>query len=446
MIGVCRLKYPSLRPFRPYAHKRRPCRSTRSPCHSVLRPVSFEPAATELEPPHPRCRSLPARRPLITASGSPPPRPTPRPAQSAPPRASAPKAPSLDSLRWLIEGNWVAKVGIVLVLIALGAFFKFASKRGWLTFPIELRLAGVAAAAIVALALGWRERVRRRIFALNLQGGAIAVLLLTVFAAYRIYHLFDLRIAAAAGYRLFDPGDQAGLARPGGIRFDRWLRGTDPGVDRAGQSCCAVLLLPAVECRHPGDQLGQGLARAERARIPVHIRGGHRLGCAALSVRPVRDDRTVPDCLLPVLPRHSTVAGLARHRPRSARPCGWFTRLRDTLGGVCAADSDAAFRSESTGLVGIGGRDHLRRTGVVCLASRPVGALAQSLCGIESGVRHVGDPAGVQCADHGRVLGHRRRRVDLAGHRTGPAATSLGRAVLAVAVGRGDPRRRRCAG
>ncbi|MBK8286847.1 MAG: DUF2339 domain-containing protein [Ahniella sp.] len=95
----------------------------------------------------------------------------------------------MDSLRWLIEGNWVAKVGIVLVLIALGAFFKFASKQGWLTFPIELRLAGVAAGAIVALALGWRERVRRRIFALNLQGGAIAVLLLTVFAAYRIYQL-----------------------------------------------------------------------------------------------------------------------------------------------------------------------------------------------------------------------------------------------------------------
>lgn len=109
----------------------------------------------------------------------------------ATPPPSRPATPAIaqDAWRWLIEGNWVAKVGIVLVLIALGAFFRFASAQGWLTFPIELRLAAVAAGAIGALVLGWRERHRRRLFALNLQGGAIAVLLLTVFAAYRMYQL-----------------------------------------------------------------------------------------------------------------------------------------------------------------------------------------------------------------------------------------------------------------
>jgi len=148
---------------------------------------AMEPESSEPERPVPLATKRP---PMVTASGSPPPR---RPATAA--RSSSSNGPSAapglaqDAWRWLIEGNWVAKVGIVLVLIALGAFFRFASQQGWLSFPMELRLAGVAAGAIAALWLGWRERERKRIFALNLQGGAIAVLLLTVFAAYRMYGL-----------------------------------------------------------------------------------------------------------------------------------------------------------------------------------------------------------------------------------------------------------------
>ena len=44
---------------------------------------------------------------------------------------------------------------------------------------------GLAIAAIGALAFGWRERGRRRAFGLSLQGGAIGILLMTVFAAFR---------------------------------------------------------------------------------------------------------------------------------------------------------------------------------------------------------------------------------------------------------------------
>ncbi|AVP98361.1 DUF2339 domain-containing protein [Ahniella affigens] len=165
-----------------------------------------------------------ARAPLLTRRGETPPpldfADTPAQAsapaaaqsrpQAPPPRPREPVAPATgfgaDAWRWLIEGNWVAKVGIVLVLIALGAFFRFASKQGWLTFPIELRLAGVAAGAIAALWLGWRERVRRRVFALNLQGGAIAVLQLTVFAAYHMYHLLQPAMAFALLFLLVFSG------------------------------------------------------------------------------------------------------------------------------------------------------------------------------------------------------------------------------------------------
>ena len=72
-----------------------------------------------------------------------------------------------------------------------------AADQGFLNAPIEVRLAFIAAAAGVGLALGWRERLRKRAFALSLQGGAIGVLLLTVFAAYRLYQLLPAGLAFA---------------------------------------------------------------------------------------------------------------------------------------------------------------------------------------------------------------------------------------------------------
>jgi uncharacterized membrane protein len=89
--------------------------------------------------------------------------------------------------RWFGEGNWVLKVGLGLLFIGVGAFFRYAARQGWLTFPIEYRYIAVAIAAIAALGLGWKQRHKRPVFALNLQGGAIGILLLTVFSAYKLH-------------------------------------------------------------------------------------------------------------------------------------------------------------------------------------------------------------------------------------------------------------------
>lgn len=124
----------------------------------------------------------------------PPPLP-PRPTAHAP--AHTPSEPSALA-RWLFESSWIAKVGIALVFIGVGALLRFAVKEGWLDFPIQMRLAGIAAAALGALAVGWRQREQKRIFALNLQGGAIGVLMMVVFAAYRLYAL----IPASASFAM----------------------------------------------------------------------------------------------------------------------------------------------------------------------------------------------------------------------------------------------------
>jgi uncharacterized membrane protein len=89
--------------------------------------------------------------------------------------------------RWFTEGNVPVKVGMLVLFFGVAALLKFAADQGMFDFPIELRLAGVGAAAAAGLLFGWRQRLRRPAFGLALQGGAIGVMLLTVFAAFRLY-------------------------------------------------------------------------------------------------------------------------------------------------------------------------------------------------------------------------------------------------------------------
>lgn len=91
--------------------------------------------------------------------------------------------------RWFTEGNVPVKVGMVVLFAGVGALLKYATDQGWMSFPIEFRLAGIATIALVGLAFGGFQRDRRRAFALSLQGGSIGVLLMTSFAAFKLYAL-----------------------------------------------------------------------------------------------------------------------------------------------------------------------------------------------------------------------------------------------------------------
>ncbi|NLB59398.1 MAG: DUF2339 domain-containing protein, partial [Gammaproteobacteria bacterium] len=101
-------------------------------------------------------------------------------------------------LRWFTTGNVIAKVGMLVLLAGVAALLKYASDQGWLSVPIGWRLGGIAAAALAGLGFGWRQRGARRAFALTVQGGAIGVLLLVVYAAFQLYGL----LAAAPAFAL----------------------------------------------------------------------------------------------------------------------------------------------------------------------------------------------------------------------------------------------------
>lgn len=163
-------------------------------------------AATGTIPP------APAPPPLPEPATPPLSRPLPPP---MPPRVGpvsrAPAEPDLatrivGAVRgWFTEGNVPVKVGMLVLFAGVAALLKYASDQGWMRFPIELRLAGVALAAIAGLVFGWRQREQRRLFGLSLQGGAIGVLLLVVFAAFKLYAMipaeaaFGLSVVLVAG-------------------------------------------------------------------------------------------------------------------------------------------------------------------------------------------------------------------------------------------------------
>ena len=86
---------------------------------------------------------------------------------------------------WLFGGNTIVKVGVAILFVGLAFLAKFASEH--VHVPIEIRLAGIGAVALVLLVVGWRLRLRLTGYAQVLQGGAVAVLYLTLFVALRYY-------------------------------------------------------------------------------------------------------------------------------------------------------------------------------------------------------------------------------------------------------------------
>ncbi|QKZ02641.1 DUF2339 domain-containing protein [Pseudomonas eucalypticola] len=90
---------------------------------------------------------------------------------------------------WLLGGNTVLRVGLVLLFLGLAFLLRYATEN--VAVPIELRYAGVATSALALLGLGWWLRFKRRGYGLLLQGAGVAVLYLTIFAAMRVHSLID---------------------------------------------------------------------------------------------------------------------------------------------------------------------------------------------------------------------------------------------------------------
>jgi uncharacterized membrane protein len=139
---------------------------------------------------------VPPLRPEPVTAGTSPPDETGRsaPWQTARPVAATTGPSAIDravraARDWLLGGNTVARVGLLVLFFGVAFLLRYVAERTQV--PIELRLAGVAAAAIALLIFGWRLRASKPGFAITLQGGAVGILYLTVFAALRLYQVIS---------------------------------------------------------------------------------------------------------------------------------------------------------------------------------------------------------------------------------------------------------------
>lgn len=110
------------------------------------------------------------------------------------PRAPNAIESALQAARnWLLGGNTIVRVGLVVLFIGLSFLARFAATAGY--FPVEFRLAGIGAVGLVLLGLGFAKRAGRPGFSLAMQGAGVAVIYLTVFAAFRLYEMLPVPLA-----------------------------------------------------------------------------------------------------------------------------------------------------------------------------------------------------------------------------------------------------------
>ena len=106
-------------------------------------------------PAHASIPASPAQRTPDVAVASAPVRP---PAAPAAPRPPSIAAQAVGAARdWLLGGNTIVRVGLVILFIGLSFLARYAVVAG--LFPVELRLAAIGAAGIALLAVGFRKRL-----------------------------------------------------------------------------------------------------------------------------------------------------------------------------------------------------------------------------------------------------------------------------------------------
>lgn len=144
------------------------------------------PARTEPAPLREPAQEAFARAPARLPDPAPVAQPAPAPAASAaaPAPIPGPSGPDLiETIGAVLRRNIFAAAGIALLL--LGVSFLFPLIKGLISPPVRLALAGALGAALAGL--GYFRARSSRDYGQMLEGGGMAVLYLTLYAAYRLY-------------------------------------------------------------------------------------------------------------------------------------------------------------------------------------------------------------------------------------------------------------------
>lgn len=94
---------------------------------------------------------------------------------------------------FLMRGNPIVKIAVVVLFFGVAFLFKYAADNN--IFPIQWRLISITIAATGLLSWGLKLRHKQKLYSLVIQGGALGILYLTVFAAAKFYMVLSLPVA-----------------------------------------------------------------------------------------------------------------------------------------------------------------------------------------------------------------------------------------------------------
>ena len=155
---------------------------------------------------------------------------------SAPPGEER-TGPFSGDWEWLLGGNWLARVGILALIIGVGFFLKLAFDNDWIGETGRVILGLVVGVALLGGGEFWSRKYPA--WAQAVTGGGIAILYLSVFAAHVLYGLVPAAVSlglsslvtlAAAGLALrYESRAVAVLGMLGGFATPLFLAEELPG-------------------------------------------------------------------------------------------------------------------------------------------------------------------------------------------------------------------------
>jgi uncharacterized membrane protein len=138
--------------------------------------------------------SQPSSAPVSAASAAPP-----RPVTT---QAQPPAEPPYDDLfakikewNWeqILGGNWLARVGVLALIIGAAFFLKLAFDNDWIGPTGRVTLGIIGGMALLGAGEYWQRKYP--VFAQALSGGGIAILYLSIFAAHSTFGLIGVYVA-----------------------------------------------------------------------------------------------------------------------------------------------------------------------------------------------------------------------------------------------------------
>ena len=119
----------------------------------------------------------------------------PIPMVEVPPRKGKPARVREREWEQILGGSWLARIGVLALIIGAGFFLKFAFDNDWIGPTGRVILGIVGGLAMLVLGYYWRRRYP--ILTRVLSGGGIAILYLSIFASFATYDLIHIYAAVA---------------------------------------------------------------------------------------------------------------------------------------------------------------------------------------------------------------------------------------------------------